>query len=125
MVELCPAAHGNPDLVVDPVWIIVGANLGLSSHHFLSGYLTPAPLLGHCDTEHNCVLNFHPKNLGHPDTADWFNRLTKAVWAEDTTGVELKEENPLLELSAGSRNSVTPRGPIPTHMTPHQPNIVT
>ena len=80
----------------EAVLMLLGERPGLSSPDSLGAYLTWQPRLGRTDAERNCVSNIRPAGLPVDQAAAKLVWLIRAMRAARLTGVDLKDEMPLL-----------------------------
>ena len=74
---------------------LIGERPGLSSPDSLGAYLTWAPRVGCTDAERSCVSNIHGAGLSCELAATEIERLVRAAFARQLTGVALAQ-NPAL-----------------------------
>lgn len=68
---------------------LIGERPGLSSPESLGAYLTWAPRVGRTDAERNCVSNIHEAGLSCEQAASELERLIRAAFSLQLTGVAL------------------------------------
>lgn len=79
------------------VIVLIGERPGLSSPDSLGVYLTYAPKLGLTDERRNCISNIRPQGLPHDRAARTLDYLVVKSLALGLSGVELKDEQPVVE----------------------------
>jgi ethanolamine ammonia-lyase small subunit len=78
------------------VVVLIGERPGLSVPNSLGVYLTYAPRVGRRDSERNCVSNIHADGLSYAAAADKLHWLMAQARLLQLTGIELKEDAPLM-----------------------------
>jgi ethanolamine ammonia-lyase small subunit len=76
------------------VLVLIGERPGLSAPDSVGAYLTWAPRPGRTDAERNCVSNIRPEGFRPADAAAKLAWLIEAMFAAQTSGVALKDEQP-------------------------------
>ncbi len=76
--------------------ILIGERPGLSSPDSLGIYLTWEPLPGRSNAQRNCISNVRPEGLSYELAAHKLFHLMTAARQRKLSGVELKDEAPML-----------------------------
>jgi ethanolamine ammonia-lyase small subunit len=76
--------------------ILIGERPGLSSPDSLGIYLTWEPMPGRTNAERNCISNVRPKGLSYELAAHRLFHLMTAARQRRLSGVELKDDAPML-----------------------------
>lgn len=79
---------------------VIGERPGLSSPDSLGLYLTHTPRIGRSDAERNCISNVRPQGLGYAEAADQLLALIHASRRAGLSGVRLRPDGALSDLSA-------------------------
>jgi len=82
------------------VAILIGERPGLSSPDSLGIYLTYAPQISCNDADRNCISNVRPEGLQYNDAARKLIWLAKEAMHQKISGVALKDESDVREVSA-------------------------
>jgi ethanolamine ammonia-lyase small subunit len=77
------------------VLVLIGERPGLSAPDSVGAYLTWDPRPGRTDAERNCVSNIRPAGFAPADAAAKLAWLIEAMFAAQTSGVALKDEQPM------------------------------
>ncbi|MGZ8271908.1 MAG: ethanolamine ammonia-lyase subunit EutC [Methylophilus sp.] len=81
------------------VAMLVGERPGLSSPDSLGVYLTYAPKLSYSDANRNCISNVRPEGLNYPGAAKKLMWLAREAMRIKVSGVALKDESDVQEIS--------------------------
>jgi ethanolamine ammonia-lyase small subunit len=92
------------------VVVLIGERPGLSSPDSLGAYLTWQPRPGRTDAERNCVSNIRAEGLSYAAAARKLLFLMNEARRLKLSGVELKEEAPLIRDSIVNTKFVRHRG---------------
>jgi ethanolamine ammonia-lyase small subunit len=79
-------------LKAEIVVVMIGERPGLSSPDSMGIYLTYKPLTGFTDESRNCISNIRPKGLSYQEAAQALYYLVKAAKSLKLSGVNLKED---------------------------------
>ena len=79
------------------VAVLIGERPGLSSPDSLGVYLTFAPRVGRMDAERNCLSNIRRGGTSYSEGAQRLFHLCSEARRRKLTGVELKDETPLVK----------------------------
>jgi ethanolamine ammonia-lyase small subunit len=85
------------------VVMLIGERPGLSSPDSLGIYLTYNPKLGLSDADRNCISNVRPEGLHYDAAAKKLIWLAKEAMQIKVTGVALKDESDVLEISTQTK----------------------
>ena len=85
------------------VAMLIGERPGLSSPDSLGIYLTYNPKLGLSDADRNCISNVRPEGLQYAAAAKTLMWLAKEAMRLKVTGVALKDESGIQEISAQTK----------------------
>jgi len=83
-------------LQAQAVAVLIGERPGLSAADSLGVYLTWKPHRGRADSERNCISNIRPEGLPVDRAAAKLLWLIEAMCRKRLTGVELKDEQPVV-----------------------------
>jgi ethanolamine ammonia-lyase small subunit len=86
----------------EAVAVLIGERPGLSTADSLGVYLTWQPRVGRTDAERNCISNVRPDGLPVAAAAEKLLWLIAAMRRLRLTGVDLKDEQPLLPTSSAA-----------------------
>lgn len=91
------------------VVMLIGERPGLSSPDSLGIYLTYAPKNGCSDADRNCISNVRPDGLSYAAAAKKLVWLAKEAHRLKLSGVALKDESDIQEISQVTTHSLTQR----------------
>jgi ethanolamine ammonia-lyase small subunit len=91
------------------VVMLIGERPGLSSPDSLGIYLTHAPKRGCSDADRNCISNVRPDGLSYAAAAKKLVWLAKEAHRLKLSGVALKDESDIQEISQVTTHSLTQR----------------
>jgi ethanolamine ammonia-lyase small subunit len=91
------------------VVMLIGERPGLSSPDSLGIYLTHAPKRGCSDADRNCISNVRPDGLSYAAAAKKLVWLAKEAHRLKLSGVALKDESDIQEISQVTMHSLTQR----------------
>jgi ethanolamine ammonia-lyase small subunit len=91
------------------VVMLIGERPGLSSPDSLGIYLTHAPKRGCSDADRNCISNVRPDGLSYAAAAKKLLWLAKEALRLKLSGVALKDESDIQEISQDTTRSLTQR----------------
>jgi len=91
------------------VVMLIGERPGLSSPDSLGIYLTHAPKRGCSDADRNCISNVRPDGLSYAAAAKKLVWLAKEAHRLKLSGVALKDESDIQEISQDTTHSLTQR----------------
>ncbi len=89
-------------LGVAMVLVLIGERPGLSAADGLGAYLTWSPEVGRTNAERNCVSNIRPQGLAPRDAAQTLYWLMTEARRRRLTGVQLKDQSGLRQISSSS-----------------------
>jgi ethanolamine ammonia-lyase small subunit len=75
------------------VAVLIGERPGLSAPHSMGAYLTFQPHAGTTDAERNCISNIRPEGIGYDIAGFKIAHLLRAMRAQRSSGVRLKDES--------------------------------
>ena len=75
------------------VAVLIGERPGLSAPHSMGAYLTFKPHAGTTDAERNCISNIRPEGTGYDMAGFKIAHLLRAMRAQRSSGVRLKDES--------------------------------
>ena len=75
------------------VAVLIGERPGLSAPHSMGAYLTFKPHAGTTDAERNCISNIRPEGIGYDMAGFKIAHLLRAMRAQRSSGVRLKDES--------------------------------
>ena len=75
------------------VAILIGERPGLSAPDSMGAYLTWQPGPHTTDADRNCISNIRPDGIGYADAAFKLAYLLRAMRAQGTSGVRLKDDS--------------------------------
>ncbi|WP_425994349.1 ethanolamine ammonia-lyase subunit EutC [Afipia sp. DC4300-2b1] len=90
--------------------MLIGERPGLSSPDSLGIYITHAPFRGRNDAGRNCISNVRPEGMSYAAAAFKLAWLVREALNRGLTGVDLKDESDLAQVTGGNTARLT--GPI-------------
>jgi ethanolamine ammonia-lyase small subunit len=79
------------------VLLLIGERPGLATAESLSAYLAHQPRPGDTDARRNLISNIHERGVQPEAAADRILHLAEKIWQHGASGVEVKEDVPLLK----------------------------